>query len=99
MYLTLEEERMYAGEEGAGVQSAMELLVSLGKFYDAPRLIKVVSAHATARTYKLGKEHKIQWMQDLADGGARFRVLTTLNPGQAEFEKWKEMGFMSMSQT
>ena len=92
MYLTPEEERMYAGEEGAGVQSAMELLVTLGDFYGAPRLIKIVSAHASARTYKLGKEYKIQWMQDLVDGGARFRVLTTLNPGQVDFERWKEMG-------
>ena len=92
MYLTPEEERMYAGEEGPGVQAAMELLVTLGEFYGAPRLIKIVSAHASARTYKHGKEYKTQWMQDLADGGARFRVLTTVNPGQVDFERWKEMG-------
>ena len=49
MHLTPEEERMYAGEEGAGVQSAMELLVTLGDSYDAPRLIKIVSAHTSAR--------------------------------------------------
>jgi predicted aconitase len=92
MYLTVEEQRMYAGEEGTGVQAAMELLVSLGEVYDAPRLIKIVSAHATARTYKVGKEHKIQWMQDLVDRGARFRVLTTVNPGQVDFEQYREMG-------
>lgn len=92
MHLTSEEEKMYAGEQGRGVQSAMELLVTLGDFYGASRLIKIASAHATARTYKLGKEYKIQWMQDLVDGGAHFQVLTTLNPGQVDFEQWKEMG-------
>jgi len=92
MYLTAEEEQMYAGEKGPGVQSAMELLITLGDFYGAPRLINIVSAHTTARTYKLGKEYKTQWMQDLVDGGARFRVPATLNPGQVDFEQWKEMG-------
>jgi len=92
MYLTPEEERMYAGEEGAGVQTAMELLVTLGDFYDAPRLIKITSAHASARPYKHGKEYKVQWLQDLVDGEACFRVLTTVNPGQVDFEQWKKMG-------
>ena len=31
-------------------------------------------------------------MQDLVDGGARFRAPATLNPGQVDFEQWKEMG-------
>lgn len=92
MFLTPEEERMYAGEEGAGVQAAMELLVTLGEFYGAPKMTKIVSAHASARTYKHGREYKTQWMQDFADNGARFRVLTSVNPGQVDFELWKKMG-------
>ena len=39
MYLTPEEEAMYAGEEGPGVQTAMKLLVALGEVFDAPRMV------------------------------------------------------------
>ena len=92
MYLTPEEEAMYAGEEGPGVQAAMKLLVALGEVYDAPRMVRISSAHGAGRSYKLGGEDKIHWLQELVDKGARFRTFTTLNPGSVDFEQWREMG-------
>lgn len=92
MYLTSQEKRMCAGEEGPGVQAAMELLVALGEAYDAPRLVRISSAHATGRTYKVGGDAKIQWMQELVNKGARFRTYTTLNPGGVDPQQWQKMG-------
>ncbi len=92
MHLTGEEERMCAGEEGSAVQMAMGLLVALGRIYEAPRMVRIASAHASARTYKIGGDDKIRWMQELVDKGGRFRVLTTVNPGGVDFDRWQQMG-------
>jgi len=41
VYLTPEEERMLAGEEGDLVREAMKFLVKLGESYNAERMIDI----------------------------------------------------------
>jgi predicted aconitase len=43
--LTDEQQRMYQGERGPGVQQAMTILVKYGNAYDAERMIRVDSTH------------------------------------------------------
>ncbi len=92
MHLTQEEEAMLAGEEGAGVQLAMRLLVNLGEFYHAPRLIEVASAQISGVSYKTGGEGLLDILEELDEGRARVRVPAYLNPAGMDLEHWEAMG-------
>ena len=74
--LTDEEKRMLEGQCGKGVMKAMELLVALGKAFDAERLIPVTRTHVALS----GQEGDTYWCGLLADGGARCTVIPTTNP-------------------
>jgi predicted aconitase len=74
--LTDEEKRMLDGQCGKGIMKAMELLVALGKAFDAERLIPVTRAHVALS----GQEGDTYWCGLLADGGARCTVIPTTNP-------------------
>jgi predicted aconitase len=76
MFLTDEEKRMLDGQSGKGVMKAMELLVALGKAFDAERMIPVTRAHVALS----GQEGDTYWCGLLADGGARCKVPPTTNP-------------------
>lgn len=76
MFLTDEEKRMLDGTHGKGVMKAMELLVALGKAFDAERMIPVTRAHVALS----GQEGDTYWCGLLADGGARCKVPPTTNP-------------------
>jgi len=76
MFLSDEEKRMLDGEMGQGVRKAMELLVALGKTFDAERLIPITRAHVALS----GQEGDTYWCGLLADGGARCKVPPTTNP-------------------
>lgn len=76
MQLTDEEKGMLEGREGRGVQRAMELLVALGKAFEAERMIPVRRAHVALS----GQEGDTYWCQLLVDGGATCKVPPTTNP-------------------
>jgi predicted aconitase len=76
VYLTKDEERILAGEFGAGTQRALELLVAIGEAYDAEKMIPISRAHAASS----GQEGDLYFVELLADGGARCRVSTSTNP-------------------
>jgi len=91
MNLADREKKMLDGVFGAGPQSAMRLLVTLGEIYGAERMIPVFSCHVGGRSYLVSGEENIEWMTDLLDGGARFQVFTSTNPCSVDFDQWKEM--------
>jgi predicted aconitase len=74
--LSDEETRMLEGEEGPGVRKAMELLVALGKAFDAERLVPVSRTHVALS----GQEGDTYWCELLADGGAVCKIPPTTNP-------------------
>jgi cis-L-3-hydroxyproline dehydratase len=74
--LTDEEQLMLDGGQGRGVQRAMELLVALGKAFDAERMIPVARTHVALS----GQEGDTYWCQLLVDGGASCKVPPTTNP-------------------
>ena len=91
MHLTREEEMVLAGEHGPGMQRAMELLVALGRIYDADRLIPITSAHLSGVSFKTIGEGGLDFLEEISND-ARVKVLTTLNPAGMDLDRWREMG-------
>lgn len=94
MFLTREEEKMLAGGVGRAARKAMQILVALGKIYDADRLIKVSSVQVSGVSYKNLGDAGLEFLNSMAvDGHARVR--TTLNPAGMSLTDWKSQGIES----
>jgi predicted aconitase len=74
--LTDEEKRMLDGEMGEGVRKAMDMLVAMGKAFDAPRMIPVTRTHVAMS----GQEGDTYWCELLVNGGAACKIIPTTNP-------------------
>jgi predicted aconitase len=92
MNLTLEQQAMLAGEHGRATQKAMEILAALGTIYDADKLIPVTSVQIAGVSYANLGEAGLDFLSEIAEGGGRVRVLTTLNPAGMDFENWQVLG-------
>ncbi len=88
MYLTKEEERMLNGDDET-ISKCMQILVTLGKFYDAERLVKITSAHISGVSYENIGEAGLEWLKSLK---GRVVVPTTVNPAGMDTVRWREMG-------
>jgi predicted aconitase len=92
LHLTVDEEKILAGDEGPAVARLLELLVTLGEVFGAERLVPVVSAHISGVSYKNLGEAGLEWLEEQADLGARARIRATLNPAGMDMGRWREMG-------
>jgi predicted aconitase len=92
MYLTPEEKAMLAGELGPGVKRAMEIIVALGKIYEAQELILVQSVQVAGVSYKNLGDAGLEFLREWAEQGAQVRVPTTLNPAGMDLAHWRELG-------
>ena len=91
--LTPEEVALLEGAEGAGVQRAMEIVVTLGRIYGAPDLVPVTHVQIAGVSYKNLGDAGVAFLNEWAEEGARARVPATLNPAGMELDRWQEMGF------
>jgi len=94
LHLSKEEEAMFAGEQGRATQKAMQILVALGKIYDAERLIRVSSVQVSGVSYKNLGDAGLEFLNELARDG-RARVKTTLNPAGMSLTDWESQGIAS----
>ena len=92
MELTVEEQRILNGEQGEVLRQFMELLVSMGECYDAPRLIPVNSVHITSVSLATLREGGRQLIKKIADSGARVKAVTTCNPLATDCRQWRKLG-------
>ncbi len=92
MELTPEERQMLAGEHGPATKKAMEILVALGTIYGADRMLPVASAQISGVSFDNLGEAGLEWLAEMAEGGGRVRVLTTLNPAGMDIENWPALG-------
>ena len=92
MKLTIEQQAMLDGEYGRATQKAMEILVVLGMIYGAERMVPVTSAQIAGVSYDNLGEAGLHWLSEMADGGGKTRVLTTLNPAGMDIENWQALG-------
>jgi len=89
MFLSPEEEKMLAGENGETLQKMLELLVALGKVFGAERLVSIRSAQVSGASFKTIGEYGLAWLSSL---DARAVVPAVLNPIGMPRERWEEMG-------
>ena len=92
MQLTNEEQAMLDGEQGRATQKAMQILAALGNIYGAERLIPVTSVQVAGVSYDNLGEAGLNFLSEMANGGGRARVLTTLNPAGMDIENWQALG-------
>jgi len=93
MFLTKEQEKMLNGEHGEVIERQMRLLVRLGEIYKADKMIEIGSAQVAGVSYKSIGDPGLEFLEDIANKGAKVRILTFLNPAGMDMESWKEMGF------
>lgn len=86
MHLTKEEERIYDGEFGWANQICMKILVRLGELFNATKLIPINSAHVSGVSYKTLGDAPADFLEALANAGAKTRVKATLNPNSIDRE-------------
>lgn len=92
MELTDEEIRMYKGEYGKATQRAIKFLITYGEAFGAKRLIKIMNVRLGGVGYVLGEEVALEWVKELADDGAHFRVETIIQAHSVDFDNWQKMG-------
>ena len=92
MHLTNVEEKMLAGEEGYAVQKSMQILTALGEIFGADKMIPVSSVQVAGVSYYNLGDAGLEYLESLADKGAKARVKTTLNPAGMDLENWRELG-------
>ena len=87
MFLDADDEKVLNGEFGETRQKMMEILVALGKVFEADRLIPVVSAQVSGASYKTIGDWGLEWLKSL---DARVAVPTILNPVGMPRDRWHE---------
>ncbi|HIJ15721.1 MAG TPA: DUF521 domain-containing protein [Methanosphaera sp.] len=92
MQLTKYEEDMYNGEYGEGKAECMEILVSLGKIYDAEKMVPITSAQVSGVSYKTIGDAGLDFVVDLGKK-ADVELETMLNPAGVDIDNWEELGF------
>ena len=70
----------------------MQIIVTLGRIYDADRLVPVASVQVAGVSYRNLGDAGLEFLRDWAAQGARVRVPTTLNPAGMDLQAWRRMG-------
>ena len=91
MHLTQEEKELLAGSQGHAAQKAMQILVALGKIYEADRMVPVSSVQVSGVSYKNLGDAGLEFLNGLAEDG-KARVKTTLNPAGMNLTDWRSQG-------
>ncbi len=96
MRLTDDEARMLAGEYGEGYRRAMEILVRLGEFYDAERLVPISMAYLVEGPSPGSPGQATKWLEEVADLGTTFKCPLSTAPLEGgtftDYEVHKRLG-------
>lgn len=87
MYLSKEEEKLLDSDNKT-IAKLMEILVALGKIYNAERLIPIFSSHISGISYQNIGDEGLEWLESL---DARVVVKTSVNPAGMDLLRWKKM--------
>jgi hypothetical protein len=80
MKLTRDEEKMLSGGYGEGYKRAMEILVRMGEFYDAKRMVPISMAYLVEGPSVAVPGETVRWLNWMADMGVTFRCPLCLAP-------------------
>ena len=87
MRLGRTEKMMLEGRYGEACKRSLELIVAIAESYGRGELIKIKSAHVSGVSYKSIGDAGLEYLKDLAEGGAKVRVKTTMNPCGFDLDK------------
>ena len=93
MKLTEKQQALLAGKHGPGLKKAMEILMALGKIYDASDMVAVTSAQIAGVSYKNIGDHGLAFLTDWADLNARAHIPAFMNPAGIDRQLWRQLGF------
>ncbi|MGJ8609934.1 MAG: aconitase family protein, partial [Octadecabacter sp.] len=85
---------MLAGEHGAAVQLAMEVIVTMATAQGAAKLIDVTRVHIDGCIY--AGPANLTFASAMADMDARVNVPTTMNAISVDFDNWQDQGVPSL---
>ncbi len=80
---------MLNGEMGEGVVAAISLLVDIGEFFEADKLIPISSTHISGVSYLTGGDGLLEQLRLFVKKGSKIRVHSTLNPCGMDRKQWK----------
>jgi predicted aconitase len=80
MELTKDEEKMLSGGYGEGYRRAIEILVKLGEFYDAKRLVPITMAFLVEGPSAAKPGQAPKWLNEMADLGVTYKCPLPLVP-------------------
>ena len=89
MQLDKYDQALLDGEYGETKQKMMEILVSLGKIYDAERLIEVKNVQVSGASFKTIGDAGLEWLNSLSGKAV---VPSFLNPIDMPREGWESLG-------
>jgi predicted aconitase len=92
MQLTEEQQSMLVGKHGRATRKALEILLALGTIYGADCMVPVTSVQIAGVSFDNLGEAGLQFLTEMAEGGGKARVLTTLNPAGMDLENWPVLG-------
>jgi predicted aconitase len=96
MRLTEDEGEMLSGAYGEGYRRAIEILVKLGEFYDAERLIPISMAYLVEGPSPAKPGSAVKWLKEMADLGTTFKCPLPLAPLDGgtftDFDVHKKLG-------
>ena len=88
LILTSDEQKMLAGDCGAGTRMAMAVIVRMARFQGAARLLPISGAHIDSSVY-FGPAG-LEFAERLASDGAKVAVPTTTNVSAVDQQAWRE---------
>ncbi|MGB9521511.1 MAG: aconitase X catalytic domain-containing protein, partial [Anaerolineales bacterium] len=92
LYLNDDEQAMLSGKMGKALQKSMQIIVGLGRIYQAKRLIPITSVQVAGVSYDNLGDAGLDFLEALAQDGAKCQVPTTLNPAGMDLKEWKKLG-------
>jgi len=90
--LTSEQKSLLEGKAGPAAQKAIQILEALGKIYGAEHMLPVSSVQISGVSYDNLGEAGLEWLAEMAAGGGKTRVFTTLNPSGMDIENYQALG-------
>lgn len=87
MFLTREEERILAGEEGEARARALKTVIKVGEALGAERLIPIKHAHISGASYENIGDFGVEFIESFAAMGAKFAVPASVNPVSYDVEE------------
>lgn len=89
MELDKYDQALLAGEYGETKQKMMEILLALGKIYDAERFIQVKSVQVSGASFKTIGDAGLSWLNTLSGKAV---VPSFLNPIGMPRNEWQNLG-------